>query len=466
MTPKPGSTQQRLEKLRAVLASLPHNALVDELISLAEDDKLLLKDLLLKYDASDGDKFMYSRMVNDALDAGRGRYDFIDYWGSSRAAREVESVLGKAEHLIDAGHPAKAIPVLQAVIEEVVKVIAHADDSNGDLGGCISQAFNLLETGLPGLNQAQKHSLFTYCLTEAAKEYHRGWDWQWDLLGMAERLIQSREDRERLFDVLDHLVPQTYDPDGYDRFTHQQAAAIKLAIIEREDGQGAAQAFLVQNAHLDNIRQKLVQLYIQQGNYVEARRLCQESIDQYEKKWPGLVHTYEHYLMTIAQATGNTVDTITFAEKCFMSRGDFQYYDVLKQLHSEADWSTYLEFLVRKLQEQRSWMAPHIVAEVFVHEGLWDRLLALIQKQGVSLLSRYQSQMEERYPNEICDLYVEAAYKQLERTSDRGHYQAVAQLLARMKSLGASERVVEIVDALIAKYPRRVAMIDELKRIR
>ena len=71
------------------------------------------------------------------------------------------------------------------MLEGVVPAMAQADDSMGALGDCIHFALDGLQRAAEELAPAEKAGLFTYCGAEAPKNLYEGWDWGWDLAGIA-----------------------------------------------------------------------------------------------------------------------------------------------------------------------------------------------------------------------------------------------------------------------------------------
>ncbi len=462
--------QKSKDRLRAILEGLSREDLIAILTQQFEKDDAFASRVLTQYSEEIPNKSVYARRVRESLKAGRGEYGYIDYWGAGAAVKDILEMLDEADSLLASGKANKTIPMLQAIIEGLVSVIEEADDSNGEIGGAIEAAFERLERAADSLPAHEKRDLLSYCLAEAFREQYEGWDWKWDWLQVATRLVASAQDREEVFTALDRMAERRSDMEFMGDFDVEQAAHIKLTMIERADGPQKALEFLLRHQHLESMRQRLVQYYIDQGNLAEAKRLCADALWQLEARASRRLYrnVYEQFLLEIAGREGDAGEVIRLAKEQFVSTGDFHYYDQLKQTVAPANWAGFVEELIQTVSKTRhDWgAAVYFLPEIYAREAMWNRLMEMVKQEGVRLLERYRQQLEERYPEEICAVYEKTVYRNLESSSSRQVYQQMCQYLSRMKKLGKETRVKQIIPDLQAKYPKRRALMEELAKIR
>jgi uncharacterized Zn finger protein len=469
--PAKAPKQKAKDRLRSILEGMSREDLIGILVQQFERDEAFANRVLTQHSEEIPHKSVYARRVRESLKAGRGEYGFIDYWGASAAVADIHEMLDEADSLLASGKANKAVPMLQAIIEGLVPVLQEADDSNGEIGGAIEEAFGRLERVTELLSAEEKRDLLRYCLAEAFQEKYDGWDWKWDWLRLAGQLAESQQERNEVFQALDRMAGQRpADAAFMGDYDKEVVAHIKLTVIEHADGPEKALEYMLQHQSTEGIRQRLVEFYMSQGKLAEAKKVCEEAIWQLEVRAPRHLyrHVYEQLLLGIAQREGDTQEVIRLTKALFLATGDFRYYDLLKQTVPLADWPSTVQELIRNLAKSRDdlFFGPSYLPEIYAREEMWDKLLELVKHERISLLEHYRKPLEERYPVEVCALYEQAIYRNMVTSSNRKVYQQVCQYIRRMKNLGHPERADEIIRELQAKYPKRHALMEELEKVR
>jgi hypothetical protein len=423
---------------------------------------------VLRFGTGKQDKADYGRMVKDALRAGQGEYGFIDYRGSMAAAEQVFKILTRADAALAGEHIEQAAAIFQAVLENVVDRIGEADDSSGNLGDCIAHALGGLDRIAQVAASSQRRALFDYCINEAPQPRYKGWDWQWTLLRLAAKLIQTPVQQEQLFAALDRVAAvSTSSSLRGDSFMSdyqlERAAEIKLSVIEYAGDRQAVQDFISAHLHLNKFRMLQIQRYLDAEQLELAKRLVQEGLVLSEQKQQaGLVRKYRSLLLKLAQRERDTANTIQLGRQLLLDRGDHQYYDVLRDNVPQADWPAFVEALIRDAQKKRY---AELAAWIYAHEGMWTRLLDLAKPSWSHLVEPYRAELEARFPDDLAVIYERVVYRMLEHTSDRSTYQTACAYLRRMKAFGKAERVNDVVRTLKDRYRNRRALLEELSRV-
>lgn len=457
----------REEKVKAVLNKLSKKELFSILTGLALDDDQLADHLIIRYSDTDGDKKTYRRMVRDALKRGKDRTGFVDYWGAGHAADGVNSILYRAEELIAQGKVHQSLPMLQAVIELLVPAIGRADDSNGLIGYCIDQAFNLLAQAAGALPPKESRVVFKYCLSEAVKEKYAGWDWCWDLAQLAANLISTPAERAKVIKILDRMAARRGDMEGSSIFgsyyDHERAEKIKLSIIEREGDEDARRAFLEAHVHFHSFREMLANFYIEHGETEKAKSICHDWLKNHQAEAPGYESTFLTILLDLAQQEENNTEIIRLAKALFFDRGRFEYYDLLKKNIPISEWPKYVEELLNDTKTQTRY--TEVIPKIYVREQMWERLLAQAQRKHRYFIDEYREFLEPRFPDQVCSIYEKVVIEMLEHTSNRQIYQEACTYLRHMQRLGQEQRVSEIIQLMKSKYKIRRAMVEELNKL-
>ncbi len=452
----------RADEIREAIDALSKEELAVLLLELASDDRALAHLILARYGPDKGNKEAYARLVEDALRPEQDRHGFMDYWGAARAANGVSELLDRADaHLAGGRRPEEAVAIYQAVIEEVVPAMAHADDSMGTLGGCIQSALEGLLSAAEDLAPAERVALFDYCVAEAPKESYAGWDWRWDLAGIAAELLETPQQRAALFAALDQIAVRRENESWGADYDREQAAVIKLSVIQQLENEAAVQAFLEAHTELEHMRMELARFHLDNGDLAAARRLCEEWLAHPPPDKPGLRPYFLDILLDVAEAAGDEEEQIRLAEELFQQTGDFEYYKRLKALIGADTWPDYRAgFLERVQQGRRGWFD---MAALYIAEEMWEALLNYVQANP-HVASYYHEYLAGLFPQELSEAYERLALATLERKVNRKGYRETCGYLQRMQQLGQQERVAELVTQLREQYKKRPALMDELNK--
>ena len=97
---------------------------------------------------------------------------------------------------------------------------------------------------------------------------------------------------------------------------------------------------------------------------------------------------------------------------------------------------------------------------------MYERMLECLRKEDFVLnLDRYEKVLKERFPEQVRDLYISYLYREAERVSDRNRYRELMKYLKKISGYpGGKEKAAGIAENWRAKYYRRRAMMDEMKK--
>lgn len=458
--------QTRHDKLRQQLEKASQEQLVSLLLDLAQQDRELLNQLLIRLDAKPAKPADYRRVVKDALRSGKGDHGYIDYTGSTRAARKLQELISQADQWRENGEVEKALGVYQAVLGETVSAIAHADDSNGELAGCISLSIEGLEVCARLLTGAAQEALFKYCLEQARQQDYSGWDWQWDMLYLAREMVDSSSRRALFTSALEDIGAKLKTPSNhsyYNQYGLERVALSQLALVDRFDGAEAALTFLKAHTHLNALRMELIERSIESGALAVAMREIQAGIEASEAtRLYGLTNQYRALEVKLLQARGDTRAVRDAVRELWIKTGDEKHYVLLKKLVPAPEWPSYVERLISEVQrrpDQRAWL--------YAQEDRWDDLLKMVQLEPSAgmVLSVYQASLESRYPQEMARIYESFVDTMLVRARDRGDYRQIVGVLKQIRLLGQPERADVLAQEIRLKYANRPALLDELKKL-
>jgi len=471
---KPRKTRQAKKKRKSrhdrvleALNQLPKDRLVAVLGEIAEGDRQISNMILARFSDDLPDKKEYIRTIKDILGSVKDR-GFIDYQGSNRAGDMIYELLIQADSDLEQGRIANAIAIYQAVVETVVPVIEHADDSGGVLASSIDSGLDGLRSSSNHLSVQERGRLFDYCVSEAFESRHKGWDWCWTLAQISADMVTSSEERQRVFELLDKMVERSQRANaqyGWSTdFDKQRAEMSKLSIIERLDDLDQIHLFLVDHVHMDQFREKLVELYIKQSELEQAKTLCQEWLDNPESHQRGYQTTFRDLLLQIAQVEADHLTIQNLSQQLLIDTGKLQYYTIYKTTHTDSEWGGALKELIAFAGKD----SPHhnLVPQLLVKEEMWDELLKFMQSGNRSTIEPYRKHLERRFPEAVCEIYERHLKTLLIEKVNRKGYKEACRYLRRIHKLGQVEFAQKIIQELRGQYANRRALMDELNKLK
>jgi uncharacterized Zn finger protein len=416
-------------------------------------------------------------------------HGYVDYYSARDLSNKIDGVLAKAQEAMDARNFKNAVLICGVVLKQlIVDVIPSADDSNGDIGDSISTATSLLQ------QIAEDES----CPKDVKERLH-------DFLGKElknDTYFDYGDFGDHLFETFRHLSVQLNRSETFLSFAQKLPATrsdswivdyrteyfIRQTILFFQETGNTIEAGKLIRQHIDivEVRQALVEEEIGKKDYMEAKRLVYEGITVAERrKHPGTVSAWQKILLRIAVLEGDVVTERHFnLQFAFDSGFSPEYYQAWMNTFPEAERDTELRRLVQKITDEveqeaekhlnNQWWSKsntllRRLAPIYVQEKLWDKLYEVVEAYpSLEVLLAYMKYLAKDYQTQVIDLLSPALVLAGDRADSRSGYAQIASNMKDiMKLMPASKgKILEAAQILRVKYPRRPAMLDELKVIR
>lgn len=460
--PTPGIIEgMNEEELRAALAFLSSRH--------KEVKAYLLSKYPGKYAGSS--RALYQQMVGALIRSHRGRHGYIDYELTGRLGHELSKMMENA----GLQSPLSKAQLLEEVVRQVAAVLEDADDSDGDLGTVIENALEeLLQLASdPGAAAETLDNLFRFGIEEGAKEvyYHFG-SWGGDLLEISCAALRGKDRAEEMIKKLDGQIAVS-DRSSFGSYFQQRLEKLKLELIGKWRSQKEADAYLQTRLHYANFRRVALERALAEKRYEEARRLATEGIGfDTKNKYPGLVAEWRKWLVRIAEAAGDRQSQIAELEKLYLDRGETEYFRQLKKIIPKGAFKEKAEQYIRhfRLREKPFGKTGQVfnsfVAHIFVEEKRLEDLLAEIRKQpSLFLLDQYYDLLSGSYPDFFIESYEKYVRQEMDRAFNRRDYERCCGYVVKIRNLGGTQQAQKILSDWRAQYPRRTAMLEEIRRM-
>jgi len=419
---------------------------------------------------SSSGKEEYRQIIQDAVDAVRGRHGYIGYWQALRAVNGAEMVLDKAQEFLEKQQPDRALPICQCVLEEMVPLLQEADDSNGSIGDVIGQAFQgLSECARQVKDAGFRKELLGYLLKECGHKRYEGWsDWRWEFLAILGDVVHFPQEREKLFNRIDEVEDKHSYKGGWSRYDHERATVIKMAVIERLGTKEDTEAFLNQHLDCTPLREHAIERAFKRKDYLSAKKLAIDGLTQDKARGlPGLISKWERYLLDIAEAQKDQPEVKKYALQLFLDTNDFTFYDRYRRCFTAKEWPQEAQNIIDRIRRSKDGRNYALaLPQIYIREKRWPNLMDYVLESNCpGTLESFTKYLAPHFPEELAKIYEKVIVEELAPQIGRGNYQYLCRFLRRLQKLGDKDRARGLAAELSEKYRNRPAMLEELRRV-
>ena len=378
---------------------------------------------------------------------------FVPYSGCNRVCHDMMSILEIAEVHPDPRH---AFDISIMVLLEAVKLLSHADDSSGAAGDVIYSSTDMIDKRCLMADEAdQKHFMDTLLKTAKNKVFRDWPDFGYKLLKSAVHLVRDEKQAQKVYEVIP-LLGQLYDGKDY-----PDKHLITVGIIERLEGDTAANQYLMEHIDVPELRVIAVEKALEAKQYPLAEELCNQALKKDNSR---LYKTpvWAYYLERLYRETSN-LDKLTETINYILFHGDPSYYTKLKELYQKQEiWEQMKEPLLKNLSVS---LMIDSYASLLAIEGEFPKLLDVVIKNPYMIVD-YGKQLAQSFSEETYVIYVDYIEDQAKEATERRKYKEVCKIIKNFHAAGAKSEANQLIDRLCERYPRRPAMQEELAGLR
>ncbi|MDR0829383.1 MAG: hypothetical protein LBN95_04625 [Prevotellaceae bacterium] len=454
------------EEAKELLEKVSHEELKAFVLKKISRDNFLRNDFIFQFMTynTDNSREYYENQLKALVKSAKGRDGFIDWDKARTFNRNVSEYLQLAEKSVTENNFAKAMNIAMATAVQAMDAFNCGDDSNGEFGGLISGAFEILwKITEEKLSENEKNELLNFCYNSFDKKTFDGFDWHTELLQMALSLIKTENETKEIFTRLD-AYEKNDDKYGWRK---QEAQNIKYEILSKFDKE-KAEKFLLENLENDKFRTAVIEKAIAKKNYEKAKKIAIDGIEFDKKDKPGLVNRWTDYILKIAIIQQDTENIIEYAKRLYFEKNTEKkgYYKILKDNIKPENWTNFVDKTLIAEWEKRGGWNYHNIAEIFIAEQQWQRLLNLLKEHSslgnIALLEPY---LKTNYADELITLYAKEIVDYAAKFTGRSYYAEICKYLRRIIKLGGRTTADLIIKNLRETYKNRPALLQELNLV-
>lgn len=439
------------------------------------------------------DTEVYRRQVRNIMHSLDGMRASEAYWHVGGLANELRGVVENARKFLDANDAETALEILLAVLEEAGGSIEYIDDSNGELGGFMSElgaplaeAILSLELSqverarlIARLNKVSKH-LGDYGIEDvlpmALQAAKSGWndappesdeaeDEEWDIDEYAEDYGYRSASYASEIDFTDvklNILARQNRHDEFLSLAKEQKKYLRYVLMLC-DLKRVPEAIQFAEKHLqtaDEAREMAEKLR-ELKHFDEAIAFAERGLNLAPPK-----ARLGTWLGPIQESRGDHVHAFEAWFAAFAELPSLDIYKTLKRL-AENDWDKTRPQVMNALKKSGG---DQVRAEVHLFEEEWDEAIKIANKRAVwyGVKAIVADAVIERRPEWVIEVSIKEAEQLIERTQSK-YYVHAAEWLARAKKaykhLEWDYEWRVFLDQLKEKYKRRPALQGYLKRL-
>lgn len=475
---------QSVKKSRSASGSSKKKSAVEEVIKsldegtmrelpglLANQYKDVKTHLLMHYSSPDKKEWdkHYKKMIRSLIKSHQGRGGFIDYSSCNRLGNRLFELLQAAK-----GSEAELAIFYKEIIAQAAGAILHADDSSGIMGTVIHTAFDRLSSMVE--NNQNDTDLIAFLHKTAKKEVKKkvygGFDWWLDWLGLGLKTISTPREALGFLSLLDDLIEEK-KKEKYGWYSLGKATVFKYQCLLKWKDEQEAEAFLGENLHLEDMREIALENALEKKEYDRFRALAEDGIRQaVEERHPGLITMWKEWLVRLAEETEDLESLRALLEDLYLDRGEMKYYSRLKESYSPEAFEKKVEAFIQDFKNRvdsnryGEGFNSHI-ADIFVAEERYSDLMEMLEKfPSLHRLDQYSSLLAQRFPEKYLAAYDQSLREEMEQVNNRKAYRNCCRYLNKIVEMGGLERAQQIRKDWIKQHPRRIALHEELKKLK
>ena len=451
------------DSLESLLESQSKEILVDLLLSIAADSDVVEQRIKLKVSRHTGDDEAAEsrKLMQSYINSYSDKYGFVDYRNVFHAVEGAELVAQKAQEAINNKDWIQAVRIDFCILEEMLTLIQSADDSAGEIGAVIEESLaRIREVTLESEGLEEQELLFHLLLKESAHSLLDGWsDWRLTLLELASHLALTEEWREEWEKHVQRITAQQSEDTWSKNYFLEQLALMRYELIRNYQGEQQAEDYLNHHLNFPAFREKGIRIALDRGQYDEAIGMAMEGESQ-DQTLPGLVKKWKQLRYEAAQRS-QQLDLQRQTGKELVLDGDYSYYQQLKDSYPPAQWPDVYQEMLQHFERQHRY--PAVYTEILIEEQETSRLLTYV-KQHASLIEQYYPYLVEKFPLEVAQLFRDHIEMMAAGSTTRAHYQNVCRIIRIFQQAAGQEEALNITHRLLAKYPKKPAFRDELRK--
>ncbi|WP_298470498.1 hypothetical protein [uncultured Psychrobacillus sp.] len=443
-----------------VLNDLSKDKLVEILMEMVEQDSKFGEKLVFKYAKTNETNLLdqCKKLLSSIVKEHKGREGYISRRNAYAFVMDFEELLEKIKETEDT---LIAINIGLLVLDEGMKALQYADDSDGDIGSLIDETLGLIgERAMDGdpLDVKLRIDIFNKLMKHVDRRIFDGWsNFKLNILEICEEFADIEVLRNKYRAKLEKMIKEAKG--DYSNYYKESLLELLWNIMEKYDSEDEKASFIQANLHYPFFRQQLISQHKEKKNYEQVIQLALEGENQ-DQKLPGLAMDWKKERYVAYKELSLKEEQKKLAKELLLF-DDFAYYKELKEL---AQDDTFYNSLIHELKFSEWWKAREVYLKIILEENDLEELLHYV-KGNLIYLENYADQLAQKYPEDVIEMYQNYIHSSAKSATDRKRYKGVCRIIKKYKKYAGEEKQTDLIQQLSTEYAKRPAFIDELGKL-
>lgn len=458
------SYNKNLEKkpnMKEILNNLPKEELINIILDITSNNKMLKDKLMLKYFDGNSEKELKKceKLINSIVKKYLYRDGYISYRDVSNFVYELEEVLDRA---INAKDKLLALEITFMLFNEGIDAFQYVDDSDGEIGTLIDQILYVIGeivSNSRSLSLDLRKKIFNKILAFIDNEDLDEWvEYKLDLLKICLEFSDDKIIREKIKIKLEDLIKNSEE---YSKYYIENMLTILFELIKKYESNEVAEEFVKDNIDFTFFKELMINKYMEERDYYSVIKFCIES-EEKDKGHSGLVLKWKKIRYNAYKELSLKEEQKSLAKELLFN-GNFEYYKELKELNIDNKDKFYKN-LKEELKNSKYINNRRIYLQLIEEENDIDEIIEFV-RENPQMIEQYSKKLLGKYREEVISIYKKYIGLRANNSYDRGMYREVCNIIKKYGKIVGLENQKEIITKLKHLYRRKPAFIDELSKI-
>ena len=450
-------------EIKEVLSNLSKEKLIDIILDITKKDRTLKDSLIVRYSKGNSEQELKKckKLIDSIVKKHLGRERFISYREAGYFVSDMEELLEKIRETDDI---ILAVDIAFLVIDEGIEAFQYADDSDGDVGGLVSETINLIGEIISyneDIDINIKEELFERLLSKGESKIFDDWtDYRMDILGLCVDVAITEVLRNKLKIKLNYLIDKNYNNE-YMKYSNECMLHILFNMINKYGTKEEAEEFIKDNLKFSSFRELFINKYLKEENYEKVLELSLDGEKQ-DARFAGLILKWKKIRYSAYKELSMREEQRNLAKELLL-QGNFEYYKELKEL--AEDKTNFYNNLKQELKKYDHWHSERIFLQIILEEKDLDETMEYVRKNPTSI-DNYAEILMDKFKDEVIEIYKRYIKFEASHASNRSNYKNICGIIKRYKKIAGKQNQTQMINELIALYRKRPAFLDELSKIK
>ncbi|OOM78355.1 hypothetical protein CLPUN_19640 [Clostridium puniceum] len=450
-------------EIKEVLSNLSKEKLIDIILDITKKDRTLKDSLIVRYSKGNSEQELKKckKLIDSIVKKHLGRERFISYREAGYFVSDMEELLEKIRETDDI---ILAVDIAFLVIDEGIEAFQYADDSDGDVGGLVSETINLIGEIISyneDIDINIKEELFERLLSKGESKIFDDWtDYRMDILGLCVDVAITEVLRNKLKIKLNYLIDKNYKNE-YMKYSNECMLHILFNMINKYGTKEEAEEFIKDNLKFSSFRELFINKYLKEENYEKVLELSLDGEKQ-DARFAGLILKWKKIRYSAYKELSMREEQRNLAKELLL-QGNFEYYKELKEL--AEDKTNFYNNLKQELKKYDHWHSERIFLQIILEEKDLDETMEYVRKNPTSI-DNYAEILMDKFKDEVIEIYKRYIKFEASHASNRSNYKNICGIIKRYKKIAGKQNQTQMINELIALYRKRPAFLDELSKIK